>query len=65
METQIRWCSECRDEQVFEQPVCEDGHGPECRDLFCAMCGLGIHDAILIAIAEDRTGAATRRTHAA
>lgn len=65
MQTQIRWCSECRDEQVFEQPTCEDGHGAECGDLCCAMCGLGIHDAILISIAEQTAGSPARRTHAA
>ena len=65
METQCRWCSGCRDGQVFEQPVCEDGHGADCRDLCCAMCGLGIHDGMLIAIAEDVPGTRVRRSRAA
>ncbi len=65
MQTQIRWCSECHEEQVFEQPLCEDGHGEDCRDLCCTMCGLGIHDTILIGIAHDTPTAPTRRTHAA
>jgi hypothetical protein len=35
----LRWCSGCRAEQEFEVPPCEDGHGDDCLDLACVVCG--------------------------
>ena len=35
-------CPACADEQLFEQPGCVDGHGPECPEWFCASCGRAI-----------------------
>ena len=62
MQTQIRWCAGCRDDQVFEQPVCDDG--PEgTAELCCAMCGLGVFDSVLVAIVDD--AAPPRQTRAA
>ena len=37
-----RWCAGCGDEQVFEVPPCEDGHGEDCLDLACVACGFAI-----------------------
>jgi hypothetical protein len=34
-----RWCAVCATKQLFEQPPCEDGHGDDCLDLACVMCG--------------------------
>jgi hypothetical protein len=33
------WCAGCRDEREFEQPPCGDGHGRDCPELICTMCG--------------------------
>ena len=35
----FRWCSTCATEAAFEQPDCPDGHGPDCPDLVCVLCG--------------------------
>jgi hypothetical protein len=37
-----RQCSTCGDESVFEQPPCEDGHGPDCPELACVECGTAL-----------------------
>lgn len=42
MQSELRWCPECRDEQVFDQPPCEDGHGPDCLDVACGRCGFAL-----------------------
>lgn len=38
----VQWCTECRSDQVFEVPPCEDGHGADCLDLACTACGLAV-----------------------
>jgi hypothetical protein len=35
-------CPECRDESVFEQPPCEDGHGHDCPEWYCVACGFAV-----------------------
>jgi hypothetical protein len=42
MQSEFRWCPECQDEQVFDAPPCEDGHGFDCLDLACGMCGFAL-----------------------
>jgi len=42
MQVEIRWCSGCATETMFEVPPCEDGHGEDCLDLACLDCGLAI-----------------------
>lgn len=37
-----RHCSVCGDERAFEQPPCEDGHGPDCPEFACVECGLAL-----------------------
>lgn len=32
-------CPDCCDERVFDQPLCEDGHGHDCPEWFCVDCG--------------------------
>ena len=49
-----RFCSECSDERLFEQPPCIDGHGVDCPELACVDCGLAVVigfdvDVVLIA----------------
>ncbi len=36
---ELRWCSPCGQEQPFEVPDCQDGHGEDCLDLACVECG--------------------------
>ncbi len=36
------WCTECGGQQLFEQPPCLDGHGPDCPELACTSCGAAV-----------------------
>ena len=42
MQIDYRWCSTCSSKQLFEQPPCEDGHGDDCLDLACVLCGTAL-----------------------
>ena len=62
----LRWCADCRTQQLFEVPPCGDGHDASaggCPDLACTACGA----AAVRGIAETAVvGAATAaRTSAA
>ena len=58
----LRWCADCRVEQLFEVPPCGDGHDDGCPDLACTVCGA----AAVLGIAERADdSAAAARTHAA
>jgi hypothetical protein len=35
-------CPECCDERPFDQPLCQDGHGADCPEWFCADCGMAL-----------------------
>lgn len=35
-------CPECQEPRVFEQPPCADGHGTDCPDLACCVCGTAV-----------------------
>jgi hypothetical protein len=37
-------CPTCADEQPFDQPGCQDGHGRDCPEWFCRACG----DAVVV-----------------
>jgi hypothetical protein len=43
-------CDTCGGTRVFEQPQCQDGHGTDCPEWCCAVCG----DAVLISLFEVR-----------
>jgi hypothetical protein len=45
---QVRWCSDCQDERMFEVPPCEDGHGEDCLDLACVDCGAAVVVGVLM-----------------
>ncbi len=65
MQTQIRWCSGCQDDQVFEVARCDDEpQHSRYAELCCTWCGLGVYDSVLLAIAEGAE-TATSRTAAA
>jgi hypothetical protein len=36
------YCSTCGDEREFEQPPCADGHGPDCPERACTVCGTAV-----------------------
>jgi hypothetical protein len=35
-------CPECAEIRAAETPPCPDGHGDDCPDRACAMCGTGL-----------------------
>ena len=57
----LRWCADCRAEQLFEVPPCSDGHDAGCPDLACTTCGA----AAVLGIAETAAEAASGRSSAA
>jgi hypothetical protein len=42
MPTLLRECPCCGQERAFETPPCADGHGPECSELACGVCGTAL-----------------------
>jgi hypothetical protein len=48
----VRWCAECRAEQLFEVPPCADGHGSDCPDLACTGCGSAVVVGTVLAVVE-------------
>jgi hypothetical protein len=44
-----RSCPSCRDQRLFEQPPCVDGHGVDCTEWCCTECGA----AVLIGLAAE------------
>ena len=39
---QLKSCAFCGEERPVERPECLDGHGDDCPEAFCALCGLAI-----------------------
>lgn len=35
-------CPTCRRRQPFEQPPCAEGHGADCPDWVCLVCGTAL-----------------------
>ncbi len=50
----LYWCSPCGAEQFFDSPPCEDGHGEECLDLACTVCGHAIVVGVVYPATEVR-----------
>ncbi len=62
-----RYCPTCESEQLFEAPLCQDGHGKNCPDLACVACGTAlfvvvISDTASPVAASARESANARRT---
>jgi hypothetical protein len=36
------YCSDCADLEAFEQPPCVDGHGADCPEWLCSICGTAL-----------------------
>jgi hypothetical protein len=45
--TTVSWCTTCRARSTFEQPDCPDehGHGVDCPEWACVVCG----EAVVVA----------------
>jgi hypothetical protein len=41
-------CRDCGTTQEFVTPICEDGHGDDCPDLMCVVCGLAVTRVALL-----------------
>jgi hypothetical protein len=41
MQAETHYCPVCNDETAFEAIDCADGHGAQCPDRLCAVCGAG------------------------
>ena len=39
---EIRECALCGEERPVERPECPDGHGDDCPEAFCVLCGAAI-----------------------
>jgi hypothetical protein len=61
----VRWCADCRAEQLFEVPPCADGHGEDCPDLACTGCGAGIVVGMVAGVLDADLSAAHVETAAA
>lgn len=56
------FCPECHVQRAFEQPLCIDGHGADCPELCCSVCGLAVFDGpLLIAVSEARSVSSSPR----
>ena len=53
----FRWCSTCATEAAFEQPACVDGHGADCPELVCVLCG----DALFVDLLPEARARRSRR----
>jgi hypothetical protein len=43
-------CDDCGDVRLFVAPPCEDGHGADCPDLCCTVCGLALTRGVLLLV---------------
>jgi hypothetical protein len=53
----VQWCTTCRCDQGFEQPVCDEGHGTDCPEWFCVECG---HAVVLMTPRADQPAVTDR-----
>lgn len=52
-----RFCPSCERIQLFETPLCADGHGQECPELVCVACGAALVIGSAPADPSRRSGA--------
>ena len=50
-------CPDCRSEQLFVMPPCEDGHGLDCVDLACVECGFALTGVGAMLVHDDALAA--------
>jgi hypothetical protein len=51
---EIRECALCGEERPVERPDCPDGHGEDCPEAFCALCGAAIWSGAIWVAAPAR-----------
>ena len=44
-------CPACPDERALVVPDCEDGHGEDCPDLVCELCGAAFSTGLVLPVA--------------
>jgi hypothetical protein len=52
-------CPECAELVAFEQPPCVDGHGADCPEWVCVVCGT----ALLIGVSLGEVQGPARTSH--
>jgi hypothetical protein len=50
MPTELRTCPSCGEERLFEAPPCPDGHGADCPELACIVCGTALLVGTLVSV---------------
>jgi hypothetical protein len=70
--TTISWCTTCRADMAFEQPDCldghgvdDDGHGVDCPEWSCVVCGEAVFVAFGLTEPAARAGRGGRASHVA
>ncbi|HEY3691803.1 MAG TPA: hypothetical protein VGL46_16165 [Pseudonocardiaceae bacterium] len=48
------YCPECADFGAFEQPPCVDGHGTDCPEWLCLICGTALLIDVPVEPVEQR-----------
>lgn len=48
------YCPECADFGTFEQPPCVDGHGTDCPEWLCLICGMALLIDVPVEPVEQR-----------
>ena len=56
-------CFTCLKKVVFEQPPCSEGHGAECDEWACTVCGAAVVAGSLTITVQRRGKTVTRRVH--
>ncbi|HEX2772472.1 MAG TPA: hypothetical protein VHN18_08600 [Micromonosporaceae bacterium] len=54
MHSRYLHCAACRAERRFEIPPCPDGHGADCAELVCTVCGSAILAGAPFALVSGR-----------
>lgn len=55
------YCFTCAKKALFEQPPCVDGHGAECDEWACAVCGAAVVAGSLTITVERHGRRVSRR----
>ncbi len=62
MQLDHRYCPTCESEQLFEAPVCQDGHDVDCPDLSCVTCGTALFVIVISESAAPQAAPLSART---
>jgi hypothetical protein len=61
------WCTSCRADMAFEQPVCleDHGHGVDCPEWACVDCGEAVVVGFGLTVPTERVGGRRATTNVA